>query len=157
MRSASQYRFHLEHQLTKVRVPLRHLPGSFSSKSLDDLLEILHAPIFSIGDKKSTRRAASITAQSSQTIIGWSSRIEAVEPCACSTESVDHGISIININPRLILSLLIETHLQQPSNLTQQVSKSHPRELPSRSCWNRYRRSTAPMVSFSCRKRTSSP
>ena len=35
--------------------------------------------------------------------------MEAVDPCACSTGSVDHGIALINIYPRLILSLLKPT------------------------------------------------
>ena len=78
----------------------------------------------------------------------WS---HALPPC----EAIDNGISLININRRLILSLLKPTCSNRPS--TQQDSKSHPRELPSRSSWNRYRRGTAPMTSFSCRQRTSSP
>ena len=115
-------------------------------------LEIHHAPIFSIGKKKSSIDRRAII---SGPIIGWSERVEEVEPCASSARRVDHGISHININRRLILSLLKPACSNRPS--TQQDSKSHPRELPNRSSWIRYRRGTAPMTSFSCRQRTSSP
>ena len=69
-------------------------------------------------------------------------------PCACSMGSVDHGIFHININTRLILSLLKSASATDVEYSTQQDSKSHPRELSSRTSWNRYLRSTPPMASF---------